>query len=394
MSEMTPRERLMTAFRGGQPDRVPCHLNLTRWIRHHHGCTCPRHKLAAAEEFGLDCIVQYGAYTWQSVSNDYVYTPGGGYSYNASGVYGDLPEVDVDIRVENRETAVWYRRTFHTPAGDLHDVIQWARPDTGYGDGPNPHRVEPLVRGRDDLEALAFLYPPPRRDMIADIRFTLEDAGDRAVVAATDCVHAGSWAMEALGPEQMLISSVEDPDLLKGVCQIANDAHLRNLRPMLEAGLEVVFGSWFQIGPSVGWSPATYADIFLPLVREGIELAHEYDAVYLYQDDGRMRDIIPPLVEAGVDVISGLQPPDIGDVVLREAKEQYGDRVALMGGLDPCYTFDMGSPEAVREAIRRAIADAAEGGGYLIATAEAIDPKTSPDCIHAAARAAREFGTY
>ena len=31
MAEMTPRERLMTALRGGVPDRVPCFRKTVRW---------------------------------------------------------------------------------------------------------------------------------------------------------------------------------------------------------------------------------------------------------------------------------------------------------------------------------------------------------------------------
>ena len=53
MTEMTPRQRLLTALRRGQPDRVPCFPAIIRWVRYHHGCTCPRHQLRLAEEFGL-----------------------------------------------------------------------------------------------------------------------------------------------------------------------------------------------------------------------------------------------------------------------------------------------------------------------------------------------------
>ena len=55
---------------------------------------------------------------------------------------------------------------------------------------------------------------------------------------------------------------------------------------MLEQGIQVVYDSWFQCGPSVGWSPKTYWQIFLPLIKEAVDLAHQYDAVYIYQDDG------------------------------------------------------------------------------------------------------------
>jgi len=163
---------------------------------------------------------------------------------------------------------------------------------------------------------------------------------------------------------------------------------------MLDRGIRVVFDSWFQAGPSNGWSPQTFQDVFLPLVRECINLAHEYEALYIYQDDGRMRDVIPFVVDAGADVISGLQPPPLGDVVLKNAKAQYGQRAALMGGLDPCYVFDLGSPDKVRQAIREAIQDAGAGGGYVLGTAEAAAPETTIECWRAAVQAVRDFGTY
>ncbi len=394
MAEMTSRERLMTALSRGVPDRIPCFPNNIRWLRHHYRCTCPRHQLKLAEDFGFDPILNFGQYVWQSISNDYTYAPGGGYAYAATGLYGDLPDVSVELQIENQKDRVFYRRTFETPAGSLHDAIEWPRSDMGYGDGPNPHRVEPLVKTESDLDALAHLIPAPRTDLLADIPLLLADIGSRALVAASDNTHLGSWGLEVLGVEERLICSIAEPALFHRICRMTNDVHLRNLRAMLDRGIRVVFDSWFQAGPSNGWSPQTFQDVFLPLVRECINLAHEYEALYIYQDDGRMRDVIPFVVDAGADVISGLQPPPLGDVVLKNAKAQYGQRAALMGGLDPCYVFDLGSPDKVRQAIREAIQDAGAGGGYVLGTAEAAAPETTIECWRAAVQAVRDFGTY
>ena len=134
--------------------------------------------------------------------------------------------------------------------------------------------------------------------------------------------------------------------------------------------------------------------LFLPLVREAAALAHEFDAIYIYQDDGKMRDIIPLAVEAGVDVLGGLQPPDVGDVVLSEVKARFGRQAALLGGLDPVYAFDLGDAETVRAAVRQAIADAGAGGGYVLGTGEAIAPGVPIESLLAAAQAAREHGVY
>jgi hypothetical protein len=161
-----------------------------------------------------------------------------------------LPEVDVELHVENQEEHVWTYRTFHAPAGDLCDEIQWARPNIGYGDGP-------------------------------------------------------------------------------------------------DAGAE---------------------------------------------DSGRVRNIIPMAVEAGVDVSGGLQPPNVGDVGLRDVKARFGRQVALLGGLDPVYTFDLGDAEVVRAAVRQAIADAGAGGGYVLGTGEAVAPHAPRESLIAASQTARNFG--
>lgn len=386
---MTPKERLLAACRRQPTDVVPCNLYGIRWIRQHERCVCPRHQLAWGERFGLDLIIPYGSYTWRSVTNDYIYAPGGGQAFSADGCYGDLPDVAVKLSVRQEREGVRYERTFETPAGVLHDVILWPRPGTGYGDGPNPHRITPLVKTIADAEALRFLYPAPREDVLADIAPTLQETGERALVAALDGVGPGSWGMESLGPELMLTASVDNPDLLQAVCRTAQDAHRRNLAAMLERGLPVVFDSWFQCGPSVGWSPATYETIFLPMIRECVDLAHQYGALYIYQDDGNMRAILPHIVAADADVIAGLQPPPVGDVNLKEARAAYGDKVAFMGGLDPCYTFDRGAPSAVQTAVREALEAAGSAPGFILCTAESVDPATPIECLDAYVASAR-----
>jgi uroporphyrinogen-III decarboxylase len=107
-----------------------------------------------------------------------------------------------------------------------------------------------------------------------------------------------------------------------------------------------------------------------------------------------MRDIIPMAVEAGVDVLGGLQPPEVGDVVLADIKAKFGRQVALMGGLDPVYTFDLGDPEAVRSAVREAIAGAGQDGGYVLGTGEAIAPGVPRESLLAASQAACDYGIY
>lgn len=382
---MTPRERLEAAFAREEVDRIPVAPDMVRWVRGNYGCTCEMHQLKGAEAFGFDPLVKHGMYLNSPISSDYVYRP------DPAGGYRDLPDVHVDVRVENHREKTIHVRRFETPDGVLTDRIVWARPNIGYGDGPNPHREEPLVKSIADVDALRHLYPEARRGYVDDLRLFTEMIGDRGMAAYCESTNAGGWGMESLGPENMLMCAVEDKALLHAVLRVCQDRHLANLKTVLESGHRHFFVSWFQCGPSVGWSPAHIEEFFLPLIRESVELVHSHGAVYQYQDDGKMADIIPCLVDMNVDVVGALQPPPVGDCVFSELKGKYGEEVCLYGGLDPIYTFELGTPERVREAVTELLESARDGRGVVIATGEAFGPQTPSECLRELVRAVRDF---
>jgi len=40
--------------------------------------------------------------------------------------------------------------------------------------------------------------------------------------------------------------------------------------------VEGIFGSWYYNSLSSGWSPAIYRHVFIPQIREHVELTHSY----------------------------------------------------------------------------------------------------------------------
>ena len=383
---MTPRQRLEAAFARQEVDRPPVWPNFIRWIRGNRGCASEIQQLFVGEEFGFDPLIMYGLYLNCPIASDYVYRP------DSMGGYRDLPGVNTDIRVESRPDRTVYIRRFQTPDGVLTDRIVWALPNKGYGDGPNPHREEPLVKCIEDVPALRHMYPEPRPGFVDELRHFTEMVGDRGVVEYLDGANAGSWGMESLGPEKMLTSAVEDKELLHAVLDVCGEVHLRNMKAVLESGHKHIAASWFQCGPSTGWSPANIDEFFLPHIRKSVELVHDYGATYRYQDDGKMAEMIPDLVDMGVDVIGGLQPPPLGDCDFAELKRKYGDKACLIGGLDPVYTFELGTPQRVHQAVKALLEKTPDNRGIIIGTAEAFGPETSTDSLHALTEAVRRYG--
>lgn len=381
---MTAKQRILAAYGRDEVDRPPVCPNFIRWIRGHYGCPCELHQLRCAQEFGFDPLIMYGMYLNQPISSDYVYRP------DAAGGYRDLPDVNVDIRVENRSDQTIHIRRFETPDGVLTDRIVWARPGVGYGDGPNPHRDEPLVKSLSDVPALRHLYPAGRKGFVEDLRLFSQVVGSQGLVEYLEASNAGSWGMESLGPEQMLISSIENKGLLRAVLRVCQDQHLRNLTQVLDSGHKHIAVSWFQCGPSVGWSPESIQEFFLPLIRESVDLVHRYGGTYRSHDDGKMAALVPHLVDIGVDVIGSLQPPPVGDCILGELKEAYGDRACFLGGLDTVYAFELGTPEKVRSTVRELLGQIGDGRGVVISAGEAFGPETPAECLRELTRVVRE----
>ncbi len=385
MSELRARERISNAYKRAEVDRPPVCPHFIRWVRGNYGCACEMHQFKYLKELGFDPLIMYGAYFNHPISSDYIYSP------NEDGGYRDLPGVNVEMRVERGKDKTLHWRKFETPAGTLTDVLEWALPGVGYGDGPNPHRVEPLVKDMEDVASLEHLFPEPRKGFTEDLRMFTEMAGDEGLVEYYESSSGGGWGLECLDPQERLIYVMTNKELLSAVIEVCQKQHLRNLKEVLESGHKHFVVSWFQFGLSVGWSPETVREVFLPFIKESVELVHSYDGVYRFQDDGQMSWIMPELVDMGVDVAGSLQPPPMGDSHVGELKAEYGDRICLFGGLDPVYTFEMGTTSQVREAVEEMCNHAGDGRGYVFSTGEAFGPETKVECLREWVRVVKEW---
>jgi uroporphyrinogen decarboxylase len=156
----------------------------------------------------------------------------------------------------------------------------------------------------------------------------------------------------------------------------------------------MIFASWFYASISAGWGPAHFRVFFLPLLKEHVTLVHSYGALYHYYDDGKFMANLSSVVDAGVDLISTLPGPPAGDVDLATVKSKVGERVCLKGNIDLLYVLKEGTTSDVDEAVKRAIEAAAPGGGYILATSDAVRDGTPPDNLHAFCDAGRRYGDY
>jgi len=98
--------------------------------------------------------------------------------------------------------------------------------------------------------------------------------------------------------------------------------------------------------------------------------------------------------ETDLTVVDPLEIPPMGDCDLRALKTAYGDRLVLKGNLHTTTVMLRGSTRDVIDAARRAIDDAAAGGGFVLSTGDQCGRDTPDENIHALIETAQTYGRY
>ena len=101
--------------------------------------------------------------------------------------------------------------------------------------------------------------------------------------------------------------------------------------------------------------------------------------------------MVDELVEIGLDVLNPIQPMAMEPAAF---KKRFGDKVTMYGAMDVQKIMPFGTPEDVRQEVKRLIDGCASGGGFILSPAHHIQSDTSVENVEAFYAAAREFGNY
>lgn len=177
------------------------------------------------------------------------------------------------------------------------------------------------------------------------------------------------------------------------------EMHLANLDRFLAAvgpSIDVIlFGDdlGMQRGPQV--SPRMYREFFFPreqiLWRRVKELANVRIQLHCC---GGVRELLPDLIEAGLEAINPVQITCRG-MDPAELKAEFGSRLTFWGG--GCDTRDVlssATPAQVREHVRALVNILKPGGGFVFQQVHNIMADVPPENIVAMYQAARDAGRY
>ncbi len=117
--------------------------------------------------------------------------------------------------------------------------------------------------------------------------------------------------------------------------------------------------------------------------------------VYIfYHSCGAVRDMIPQLIQEGVEILNPVQV-SAGGMDTRALKREFGKDITFWGGgVDTQRVLPFGTPDDVRAEVKRRIEDLAPGGGFVFNTVHNVQGDVPPRNYMAMWEALMEYGRY
>jgi uroporphyrinogen decarboxylase len=112
----------------------------------------------------------------------------------------------------------------------------------------------------------------------------------------------------------------------------------------------------------------------------------------MFHSCGNVRDIIPDFIEMGVDILNPVHLNATGMEPVQLKKDFGKDIVFWGGGVDTQHVLPSGTPQQVKEDVKRNIEALAPGGGFVFSTVHNIQAEVPPENIVAMVEALSEFG--
>jgi uroporphyrinogen decarboxylase len=326
---MTNRERVLTTLGHQQPDRVPYHIDFTQKALARFQAYAGADWLKSLE----NCLTVFGmdpANTWRETAPD-IWEDQFGVQWNRS--------VDKDIGVVCNTCVT------------LENVGTYRMPDP---DDPSRYQAlrDFLAAGKGD------------RFVVGDIGFSLFER---------------AWTLA--GMENVLMAMVADPDFIHTLLDRILAFNLRVIENACRLDIDAMrFGDDWGQQTGLIMGPELWRQFIYPRIRQMYQAVKARKKFVVIHSCGKVQEVFPDLIEAGLDVFNPFQPEVMDPVIM---KKQFGRRLVFFGGISTQRLLPFGTVSQVKKEVRELLKVVGESGGYIAAPAHAIPGDAKPENVAA-----------
>lgn len=227
-----------------------------------------------------------------------------------------------------------------------------------------------VIGTREDIER--FPWPDPSFEALSGPH--LDFAAENAPAGMGLIVNSGGlfeWATWLMGYETLSLNLYDNPDLVRTLVDTLGERFVAHYSAA--AKHDAVRAGW--MGEDMGYKTATmlapeqFRTYFFPWLKRIVAAFHDQGKPFLLHSCGKLDAIMDDLIEdVGIDARHSYE-----DVIepVASFKKRYGDRIAILGGVDMDFLTRQ-TPTEVKRYTRDVLEACAPDGGYALGSGNSI----------------------
>ena len=282
----------------------------------------------------------------------------------------DYEEMLKALRVDMRYIPFDYSQPETGPDAHGYMRTMWGalKRDADPGDG-RPNDISPFDENSTVDHVYNHQWPDPDALDYSKVRGECEKHyGEYATFGApwSPFFHEVGWL---IGQENFFVWMSTKPDVVEAIIGYIVDYEVEVTSRFLEAAGGMIdityFGNDFGTQRGTFISPEMWNRFIRAPLKRYFDVSHEYGCKVMKHSCGAIREIIPSLIEDGVDILDPVQVAAAG-MDLAGLVRDFGDRLSFHGGVNTQRTLPLGSVTDVRAEVRSYITLTSDRGGYIL----------------------------
>ena len=381
---MTPRERVLAALNHEEPDRVPIIVGVSNAT----GIKMKTYQ-KLKKLIGVEAEDRY-LYDWPELGT-------------AAPDEITLQRLGTDVRpvLDRHPVANMQANASREPGTPFID--SWGIGQVELAPGEWFPHINPLAEAETITDLEQFDWPdmndPSRVAHVKAEAAALAAENQYAIMATPWLLFPLERAFQMQRMDNFMMSMMEKPDFAKALlakitalCKQLMGHFLRELGDNVDI---IKIGDDLGTQTSLLMSPKMYREFLRPFHADYIAFIKERTkAKVLFHTDGDVFPLIDDFIEMGVDILNPIQTSAGRMSELGELKKRFGKNIVFCGGIDTHRVLPYGTPDEVRQEVKRVIEALGPGGGYLLASVHTIMNDVPPENVLAMVDAVEEYGRY
>lgn len=236
----------------------------------------------------------------------------------------------------------------------------------------------------------SYKFPDPYSPKLMDFaKETTEKYNNEYLVSSYQvvCLFERAWALR--GFENFMMDIMINVDFAETLLDKITEYQMMVAKRYIEAGVTCGrTGDDYGAQTGMLMSPSVWRNMLKPRLKRIWDVYKQAGLPVIHHSCGDVRPIIPDFIEMGLDVLNNVQSEAMP---IEELSMKYGKDLTFYGGISTQKVLPFGTPDDVRNEVKKCIDVLGKNKGYIISPSIAITSDVPIENINALLEAIKEY---